>query len=62
MEATNVLTNPMIQGVCLEQFMAIENKQEFFKLFEQMLDQKEDHHQQKQKQNSTTFFGATRIR
>jgi len=38
--------------------MAIENKQEFFKLFEQMLDQKEDH----QKQNSTTFFGATRIR
>jgi len=42
--------------------MAIENKQEFFKLFEQMLDQKEDHHQQKQKQNSTTFFGATRIR
>jgi len=39
--------------------MAIENKQEFFKLFEQMLDQKEDH---QQKQNSTTFFGATRIR
>ena len=36
MEATNVLTNPMIQGVCLEQFMAIENKQ---KIFEQMLDQ-----------------------
>merc|ERR1711974_207636 len=53
MEATNVLTNPMIQGVCLEQFMAIENKQKEFKLFEQMLDQKED---------STTFFGATRIR
>ena len=59
MEATSVLTNPMIQGVCLEQFMAIENKQKIFKQFEQMLDQKEDHHQ---KQNSTTFFGATRIR
>ena len=58
-QAINVLTNPMIQGVSLEQFMAIENKQEIFKQFEQMLDQKEDHHQ---KQNSTTFFGATRIR
>ena len=35
-QAINVLTNPMIQGVSLEQFMAIENKQ---KIFEQMLDQ-----------------------
>jgi len=57
----------MIQGVSLEQFMAIENKQ---KIFEQMLDQdtlivqeKKDHHQKQQQQrNSTTFLGATRIR
>jgi len=56
----------MIQGVSLEQFMAIENKQ---KIFEQMLDQdtlivqEKDHHQkQQQQQNSTTFLGATRIR
>jgi len=62
----NVLTNPMIQGVSLEQFMAIENKQ---KIFEQMLDQdtlivqEKDHHQKQQQQrNSTTFLGATRIR
>jgi len=66
-QAINVLTNPMIQGVSLEQFMAIENKQ---KIFEQMLDQdtlivQEKYHHQKQKQqqrNSTTFLGATRIR
>jgi len=61
----NVLTNPMIQGVSLEQFMAIENKQ---KIFEQMLDQdtlivqEKDHHQKQQQRNSTTFLGATRIR
>jgi len=65
-QAINVLTNPMIQGVSLEQFMAIENKQ---KIFEQMLDQdtlivQEKYHHQKQKQqqqNSTTFLGQLEL-
>merc|ERR1711997_150873 len=65
-QAINVLTNPMIQGVSLEQFMAIENKQ---KIFEQMLDQdtlivqeKYHHQKQNQQQRNSTFFGAIRIR